>query len=150
MNCRRQLHLVVRRVLGSAAQLGDLPLRRRDHDAPATRPRISLGRAVTEHHDSIRAHRSTVSGVSRADEAVTVLGRAVARGDALPEALHPRVATVAVVLLRNEYVTRGMPTAPDHVTWSRSSTRCYSPLVRGRGIHPSGPDSTARPSFPAQ
>src|SRR5215831_17802828 len=41
---------------------------------------------------------------------LTVLGRAVARGEAQPEALHPRVATVAVVLLRNEYVTRGIPT----------------------------------------
>ena len=40
-----------------------------------------------------------------------VLGRAVARG----EALHPRVATVAAVLLRNEYPTRGFPSAPDDV-----------------------------------
>uniref|UniRef100_UPI0034DF3660 TetR/AcrR family transcriptional regulator n=1 Tax=Streptomyces harbinensis TaxID=1176198 RepID=UPI0034DF3660 len=40
---------------------------------------------------------------------LTVLGRAVARGEAAPEALHPRVATVAVVLLRNEFVVRGVP-----------------------------------------
>ena len=40
---------------------------------------------------------------------LTVLARAVARGEARPEALHPRVAIVAVVLLRNEYVTRGIP-----------------------------------------
>jgi hypothetical protein len=44
-----------------------------------------------------------------------VLGRAVARGEVPPEALHPRVATVAVVLLRNEYITRGTPTVPDGV-----------------------------------
>jgi hypothetical protein len=63
---------------------------------------------------------------------LTVLGRAVARGEARPEALHPRVATVAVVLLRNEYVTRGMPTAPDHVL-VEIVDEVYLPLVRGRG-----------------
>jgi hypothetical protein len=46
---------------------------------------------------------------------LTILGRAVAGGEAAPEALHPRVAIVAVVLLRNEYVTRGVPTVPDSV-----------------------------------
>ncbi|MFD9541206.1 TetR/AcrR family transcriptional regulator [Streptomyces sp. NPDC060022] len=35
---------------------------------------------------------------------LTLLGRAVARGDAAPEALHPRVAYAPVALLRNEYV----------------------------------------------
>jgi AcrR family transcriptional regulator len=63
---------------------------------------------------------------------LTVLGRAVARGEARPEALHPRVATAAVVLLRNEYVTRGMPTAPDHVL-VEIVDEVYLPLVRGRG-----------------
>ena len=48
-----------------------------------------------------------------------------------PEALHPRVATVAVVLLRNEYVTRGCPTAPDHVL-IEIVDEVYVPLVRGR------------------
>jgi AcrR family transcriptional regulator len=66
---------------------------------------------------------------------LTVLGRAVARGDARPEALHPRVATVAVVLLRNEYVTRGIPTAPDHVLVEIVDD-VYLPLVRGRGVGP--------------
>ena len=60
-----------------------------------------------------------------------ILGRAVARGEAKPEALHPRVATVAVVLLRNEYVTRGIPTAPDHVL-VEIVDEVYMPLVRGR------------------
>jgi AcrR family transcriptional regulator len=63
---------------------------------------------------------------------LTVLGRAVARGEARPEALHPRVATVAVVLLRNEYVTRGIPSAPDHVL-VEIVEEVYLPLVRGRG-----------------
>jgi AcrR family transcriptional regulator len=62
---------------------------------------------------------------------LTVLGRAVARGEARPEALHPRVATVAVVLLRNEYVTRGIPTAPDSVL-VEIVDEVYIPLVRGR------------------
>ena len=66
---------------------------------------------------------------------LTVLGRAVARGDAQPEALHPRVATVAVVLLRNEYVTRGVATAPDDVL-VEIIDEVYLPLVRGRGAAP--------------
>jgi AcrR family transcriptional regulator len=64
---------------------------------------------------------------------LTVLGRAVARGEARPEALHPRVATLAVVLLRNEYVTRGMPSAPDHVL-VEIVDEVYVPLIRGRGL----------------
>jgi AcrR family transcriptional regulator len=63
---------------------------------------------------------------------LTVLGRAVARGEVRPQALHPRVATVAVVLLRNEYVTRGISTAPDHVL-VEIVDEVYVPLVRARG-----------------
>ncbi|MFJ6570130.1 TetR/AcrR family transcriptional regulator [Streptomyces sp. NPDC091292] len=62
---------------------------------------------------------------------LTVLGRAVARGEAPPEALHPRVATTAVVLLRNEFVTRGTPTAPDDVLIDIVD-EVYLPLIRGR------------------
>ena len=67
---------------------------------------------------------------------LTVLGRAVARGEARPEALHPRVATVAIVLLRNEYVTRGLMTASDEVL-VEIVEEVYLPLVRGRGAAPS-------------
>ncbi|MGH2352776.1 MAG: TetR/AcrR family transcriptional regulator [Chloroflexota bacterium] len=63
---------------------------------------------------------------------LTVLGRAVARGEAPPEALHPRVATVAIVLLRNEYVARGVLTVPDGVL-VEIIDEVYLPLVRGRG-----------------
>ncbi|MFE5089847.1 TetR/AcrR family transcriptional regulator [Streptomyces sp. NPDC056638] len=66
---------------------------------------------------------------------LTVLGRAVARGEASPEALHPRVATVAVVLLRNEFVVRGAPTAPDDVL-VEIVDEVYLPLVRHRGPAP--------------
>jgi AcrR family transcriptional regulator len=58
-----------------------------------------------------------------------ILGRAVARGEAAPEALRPRVATVAIVLLRNEFVTRGVPTAPDEVL-IEIVDEVYLPLVR--------------------
>jgi AcrR family transcriptional regulator len=63
---------------------------------------------------------------------LTILGRAVARGEASPEALHPRVATVAIVMLRNEFVMRGVPTAPDEVL-VEIVDEVYLPLVRGRG-----------------
>lgn len=66
---------------------------------------------------------------------LTILGRAVARGEASPEALHPRVATVAIVLLRNEFVTRGVPTAPDEVL-TEIVDEVYLPLVRHRGTPP--------------
>ncbi|MGK3990160.1 TetR/AcrR family transcriptional regulator [Sorangium sp. So ce136] len=66
---------------------------------------------------------------------LAVLGRAVARGEATPEALHPRVATVAVVLLRNEFITRGAPSVPDSVL-VEIVDEVYLPLIRGRGAPP--------------
>ncbi|MFD7431671.1 TetR/AcrR family transcriptional regulator [Streptomyces sp. NPDC059814] len=71
------------------------------------------------------------SGDAAAAPWLTVLGRAVARGEASPEALHPRVATVAMVLLRNEFVVRGLPTAPDDVL-VEIVDEVYLPLVRRR------------------
>jgi AcrR family transcriptional regulator len=62
---------------------------------------------------------------------LTILGRAVARGEASPESLHRRVATVAIVLLRNEFVTRGAPTAPDEVL-TEIVDEVFLPLVRRR------------------
>ncbi|WP_437337869.1 TetR/AcrR family transcriptional regulator [Sorangium sp. So ce394] len=69
---------------------------------------------------------------------LSVLGRAVARGEAPPEALHPRVATAAVVLLRNEFITRGAPSVPDSVL-VEIVDEVYLPLIRGRGAR--GPTS---------
>ncbi len=60
-----------------------------------------------------------------------VLRRAVLRGEAPPEALHPRVATVPIVLLRNEFVVRGQPSAPDAVL-VEIVDEVYLPLIRGR------------------
>lgn len=72
------------------------------------------------------------SGDAEAAPWLTILGRAVARSEAAPEALHPRVATVAIVLLRNEFVVRGSPTAPDDVL-VEIVDEVYLPLVRQRG-----------------
>ncbi|MFG1862028.1 TetR/AcrR family transcriptional regulator [Microbispora bryophytorum] len=76
------------------------------------------------------------SGDAAAAPWLIILGRAVARGEASPEALHPRVATVAIVLLRNEFVMRGIPTAPDDVL-VEIVDEVYLPLVRQRGMTPS-------------
>ncbi|MEU4726072.1 TetR/AcrR family transcriptional regulator [Nonomuraea dietziae] len=76
------------------------------------------------------------SGDAAAAPWLTILGRAVARGEACPEALHPRVATVASVLLRNEFVVRGAPTVPDDVL-VEIVDEVYLPLVRRRGPNPS-------------
>jgi len=64
---------------------------------------------------------------------LTVLARAVARREVPPQALLARVATVAAVLLRNEYVTRGVPTVPDAVL-VEIIDEVYIPLVRGYGL----------------
>ncbi|MFE6866261.1 TetR/AcrR family transcriptional regulator [Kitasatospora sp. NPDC057692] len=75
------------------------------------------------------------SGEAAAAPWLTILGRAIARGEASPEALHPRVATVAMTLLRNEFVVRGAPTAPDEVL-VEIVDEVYLPLVRGRSAPP--------------
>jgi AcrR family transcriptional regulator len=62
---------------------------------------------------------------------LTVLGQAVARGEVAPEALHPRVATVAITLLRNEYLTRGLASVADDVL-VEIVDEVYLPLILGR------------------
>ena len=59
-----------------------------------------------------------------------MLGRAVARGELRPEVLHPRVASVALVLLRNEFIVRGVPVVEDRVV-VEICDQVYLPLVRG-------------------
>jgi AcrR family transcriptional regulator len=71
------------------------------------------------------------SGEAMAATWLVIIGRAVARGEVAPEALHPRVATVAIVLLRNEFVTRGVPTVPDDVL-VEIVDEVYLPLVANR------------------
>jgi AcrR family transcriptional regulator len=74
---------------------------------------------------------------------LAILGRAVARGEASPEALHPRVATVAMVLLRNEFVTRGVPRAPDEVLVDIVD-EVFLPLVRNRSVQAEAERVTGR------
>ncbi|MFI6928694.1 TetR/AcrR family transcriptional regulator [Nonomuraea spiralis] len=62
---------------------------------------------------------------------LAVLERAVSRGEAAPESLRPRVATVAIVLLRNEFMVRGAPSAPDDVL-VEIVDEVFLPLVRRR------------------
>jgi len=61
---------------------------------------------------------------------LTMLRRAVDRGEAPPECLHPRVATVALTLLRNEFMTRGMTPVADEVI-VEIVDRVYLPLIDG-------------------
>ncbi|MEU4570392.1 TetR/AcrR family transcriptional regulator [Micromonospora sp. NPDC023956] len=62
---------------------------------------------------------------------LNLLSRAVARGEAPVEAVHPRVATLPMVLLRGEYALRGTPTVPDPVL-VEIVDEVFLPLVRGR------------------
>jgi AcrR family transcriptional regulator len=64
---------------------------------------------------------------------LTLLSRAVARGEAPPEAVHPRVATLPMMLLRGEYAVRGVPAVPDEVL-ADIVDEILLPLVRGRGV----------------
>ena len=61
-----------------------------------------------------------------------LLGRAVARGEAPPEVIHPRVASLPMMLLRGEYAVRGAPAVPDEVL-VEIIDEILMPLVRGRG-----------------
>jgi AcrR family transcriptional regulator len=63
---------------------------------------------------------------------LTVLARAAARGDVGPAALTPRVATVAVNLLRNEYALNGVTTVPDSIL-VEIVDQVFLPLVRTQG-----------------
>ncbi|GAB3413301.1 TetR/AcrR family transcriptional regulator [Flindersiella endophytica] len=60
---------------------------------------------------------------------LTVLARAVARGEAGPDAMTPRVATVAVDLLRNEYAVHGVSEAPAAVL-EEIVDQVFLPLVK--------------------
>ncbi|HEY3467011.1 MAG TPA: TetR/AcrR family transcriptional regulator [Amycolatopsis sp.] len=60
---------------------------------------------------------------------LAILEKAIARGEARPGARNPRVATAALVLLRNEYLTRGLTTVDDAVL-VEIVDEVYLPLVR--------------------
>ncbi|GIE89564.1 TetR/AcrR family transcriptional regulator [Actinoplanes regularis] len=73
------------------------------------------------------------SGADTMDRAwLTMIERAVARGEAPPAAAHHRVATTPMMLLRAEYAMRGVPSVPDEVL-IEIVDEVFLPLVRGRG-----------------
>lgn len=66
-----------------------------------------------------------------------VLAAAVARGEARSAAVTPRIATVAVDLLRNEYALNGATPVPDTVL-VEIIDEIYLPLVQVRDDRPAG------------
>ncbi|MBB5915029.1 AcrR family transcriptional regulator [Nocardia transvalensis] len=70
------------------------------------------------------------SGEAGARPWLTILDRAVARGEVPPTARHPRVASVPIDLLRNEFVTRGVASVPDEVLVEIVDA-VYLPMLRG-------------------
>ncbi|QLQ40142.1 TetR/AcrR family transcriptional regulator [Micromonospora robiginosa] len=73
------------------------------------------------------------SGADTMDRAwITMLERAATRGEAPGAAVHHRVATTPMMLLRAEYAMRGIPSVPDEVLVDIVD-EVFLPLVRGRG-----------------
>ncbi|GIJ10980.1 TetR/AcrR family transcriptional regulator [Micromonospora andamanensis] len=73
------------------------------------------------------------SGADTMDRAwLSLLERAVARGEAPPTAVHQRVAATPMMLLRAEYAMRGIPSVADEVLIDIVD-EVFLPLVRGRG-----------------
>ncbi|WFE25564.1 TetR/AcrR family transcriptional regulator [Solwaraspora sp. WMMD791] len=62
-----------------------------------------------------------------------LLSRGVARGEAPPEAIHPRVASLPMTLLRGEYALRGTPAVPDEVL-VEIIDEIFLPLLNGRAV----------------
>ena len=107
---------------------------------PPTDESDGLVQETIEAGGEICQHRPQAIGLGQQGDPIgntwlTTLGRAVARGEVSPEALHPRVATVAIVLLRNEHIIRGISLVPDSVL-VEIVDEVYLPLVRGRGPTP--------------
>ncbi len=71
------------------------------------------------------------SGTDTMDRAwLAMLERAAARGEAPAAAVHARVATTPIMLLRAEYAMRGIPSVPDEVL-IEIVDEVFLPLVRG-------------------
>lgn len=68
---------------------------------------------------------------------VAIVDQAVARGEAPPEAVHPRVAALPMTVLRGEYALRGVPAVPDEVLMEIID-EIFMPLIRGRGLSECG------------
>jgi AcrR family transcriptional regulator len=87
--------------------------------------------AATDDPRLLALLREHAGGSAMDADWLAVLGRAAAREEAPPEAVHPRVAAVPMTLLRGEYALRGRPEAPDEVVVGIVD-EVFLPLVRGR------------------
>lgn len=87
--------------------------------------------AATDDPDLLTALRERAGGGVMDAAWLTLLERAVARGEAPPEAVHPRVASLPIMVLRGEYAVRGLPEVPDEVL-VEIVEEVFLPLVRGR------------------
>lgn len=87
--------------------------------------------AAADDPDLLTAIRDRSGGGAMDAAWLTLLERAVARGEAPPEAVHPRVASLPVMVLRGEFALRGLPEVPDEVLVDIVE-EIFLPLVRGR------------------
>ncbi|MFI9384451.1 TetR/AcrR family transcriptional regulator [Kutzneria sp. NPDC052558] len=108
-------------------------LRRMNADLATPKANVAAGlmAGAAEDPDLLAELRNTVADGASALW-LTILHHAVDRGEAPPECLHPRVATVALTLLRNEFMTRGMTPVEDEVILEIVDL-VYLPLIRGAG-----------------
>jgi AcrR family transcriptional regulator len=90
---------------------------------------------VKDDPERVREIREQLQGAGLAPW-LTVLSRAVARGEIGADALTPRVATVATDLLRNGYWLSGLTALP-HSVLVEIVDQVFLPLVRASG-HPGG------------
>ncbi|MEV7096681.1 TetR/AcrR family transcriptional regulator [Amycolatopsis sp. NPDC051045] len=96
--------------------------------SPAARALRSLLTGVGDDPE-LREQLHEQAGRGGAKTWLELVDRAVARGEARPGARHPRAATAALVLLRNEFLTRGLATVDDDVL-VEIVDEVYLPLVR--------------------
>lgn len=106
----------------------------REASSPAGVIHRSLVSSIGDDAD-LRAQLLEQATAGATETWLAILERAVARGEAMPSALHPRVATLPIVLLRNEYITRGICPVEDSVL-VEIVDEVYLPLV-GRRSSPS-------------
>jgi AcrR family transcriptional regulator len=89
--------------------------------------------AAAEHPELLTLLRER-SGADTMDRLwLALLDRAADRGEASAAAVHPRVASTPMMLLRGEYAVRGTPSVPDEVL-VEIVDEVFLPLVAGRGV----------------
>lgn len=88
--------------------------------------------AAADDPDLLRLLREQAGGSAMDAAWLTLLERAVAREEAPEEAVHPRVASLPIMVLRGEFALRGLPEVPDEVL-VEIVDEVFLPLVRGRG-----------------